>query len=142
MTAATPQADEARTVTVEKCLGRDAPRKYRATEIDPLTMSGYMLRLVSALRIDSLDNVYVQFQEVITAPGADEASVNALFKLLSGCDPTALHALISDLLQYIEVARDPRHPNAWMPLDVKQDVREMATLGKILSALISLNFRS
>lgn len=138
--------DEGRTVTLDKCPGRDAQRKYRITEIDPLTMSGYMLRLVSALRIDSLDNVYGQFQEILTAPETDgmppDDSVNALFKLLGGCDPTALHALITDLLQYVEVARDPRHPNAWMPLDVKQDMREMATLGKVLSAVVSLNFKA
>lgn len=135
--------DEARTVIIEKCPGRDAQRRYRVTEIDPLTMSSYMLRLVSALRVDSLDDTYAQLQEVITAPdAASDASVNALFKLLGGCDPTALHGLISALLQYVEVARDPRHPNAWMALDVKQDMREIATLGKVLGALVSLNFKS
>lgn len=135
--------DESRSAIVDKCAGRDATRRYRITEIDPLTMSGYMLRLVSALRVESLDDTYGQLQEVMTAPAdLPDASVNALFKLLGGCDPAALHALITDLLRYVEVARDPRHPDAWMPLDVKQDMREMATLGKVLSALVSLNFRS
>ena len=139
----TPQTDEARVAILDSCPGRDAQRRYRITEVDPLAMSSYVLRLVSALRVDSLDDTYAQLQEVITAPdAASDASVNALFKLLGGCDPTALHALITDLLQHVEVARDPRHPNAWMPLDVKQDMREMATLGKVLGALVALNFRS
>jgi hypothetical protein len=136
-------ADDARTAILEQCPGRDAQRRYRVTEIDPLTMSSYMLRLVSALRVDSLDDTYAQLQEIMTAPdAASDTSVNALFKLLGGCDPAALHALITDLLKYVEVARDPRHPTAWMPIDVKQDMREMSTLGKVLGALVSLNFRS
>lgn len=135
--------DETRIAVVDKCPGRDAVRRYRITEIDPLAMSAYMLRLVSALRVESLDDTYAQLQEVLTAPdGLPDTSVNALFKLLGGCDPVALHALITDLLRYVEVARDPRHPDAWMPLEVKQDMREMGTLGKVLSALVSLNFRS
>ena len=139
----TPAGDEARTVIIEKCPGRDNARRYRISEIDPLTMSSYMLRLVAALRVGSLDDTYAQLQEILTAPdAADEGAVNALFKLLGGCNSAALHALITDLLQYVEVARDPRHPNAWMTLDVKQDMREMATLGKVLGALVSLNFRS
>lgn len=130
------------TVTVDG-VHRDVARRYRLNEIDPLTMSGYMLRLVAALRIDSLDSITLQFAALSGAQDgeASDEAVNALFRVLAGCDPNALHALISDMLRYVEVARDPAHPGVYMLLDVKQDMKDIGTLRRVLSALIALNFK-
>lgn len=131
--------DDTKTIDVLSMHGRDAGKTFHVREIDPVTFSGYVLRLVAALRVESYQGLIAEFQAY--AGGADDsAPIDAIMRVLQGADPGAVHALISDLLTYVTVAPDPQHPGVSRPLD--NDIRELKTLGEVLMAAIKLNFGS
>lgn len=128
--------DDIRTASVFGQHGRDAGKTFTILEIDPLTLAGYSLRFNSALRIESYTDLIDQWKE---GDASGEPPIDAILRTLQGADPKAIHALMTELLDYVRVSPDPQHPGVNRPL-MKDDIREMKTLGEILSALIKLNF--
>ncbi|HEY2023710.1 hypothetical protein [Paraburkholderia sp.] len=128
--------DDIRTIIVEGASARDYGKRFRLTETDPLTFSGFVLRLVAALKVDSYESLLDQIKSGVAA---DRPPIDLVMSTLSGCDPKAVHALVTEALEGIEVAADPRHPEGFRPL-MRTDIRDLATLGAILTAFAKLNF--
>lgn len=134
------QLDEALTSTILASAGRDAGKSFKLLEIDPMTKAGYALRFNSALRVDSYQALIDMWRDA--AEGDDDQDgdrIDAIMKTLQGSDAMAIHALVSELLDYVHVAPDPQHPGAFRAL-LRTDIREMKTLGDVLLALVKLNF--
>jgi hypothetical protein len=129
--------DDARTHLVQGVHGRDAGKAFHCIEIDPLTLSGYVLRLVSALGVDSYEALLEQLQ---SAKGRDGVPIDAIMKLLQGADPRAVHSLIAELLDYVLITPDPKHPGVKRPL-LENEIREIRTLGDVLMGVAKLNFQ-
>lgn len=128
--------DDDKTLTVYGVHGRDAGKTFAAVEIDPLTLSGYVLRLVSAMRVESFEELADQL--AATKDGA--APIDAIMKLLRGADPRAVHELITELVTtYVRISPDPKHPGVLRAL-MPSDIKEIRTLGDVLLALFKLNF--
>lgn len=132
------QPDEALTATVYASFNRDTGKTFKLMEIDPMTKAGYALRFNSALRVDSYQTLIDQWR---ASAETGEPPIDLIMKTLQGSDAQAVHALVSELLDYVHVAPDPQHPGAFRPL-MKTDIREMRTLGDVLLALVKLNFIS
>lgn len=130
--------EDARTHTVHGVHGRDAGKAFHCVEIDPLTLSGYVLRLVSALRVESYDALLDELLSAKTSSGG--VPIDAIMKLLQGADPRALHALIAELLDYVLITPDPKHPGVKRPL-LENEIREIRTLGDVLQGVAKLNFQ-
>lgn len=127
--------DDTRATVIYGSVGRDAGKAYRINEVSPFAMSGFVLRLLSAMHLTQPDDLMDLLQPA-TGTGAD---IKTILCLLSGCDPTAVHALVSDALVHVEVAPDPKHPTAFRRLNVELDIREMATLGDVLGGFARCN---
>lgn len=133
--------DDAKTIDVLSMHGRDTGKTFHVQEIDPVTFSGYVLRLVAALRVESYQGLIAEFQAY--ADGSEERTpIDAIMRVLQGADPVAVHALITELLTHVTIAPDPQHPGVSRPLDIGGDIRELKTLGEVLMASIRLNFGS
>lgn len=130
--------DDALTSTFIAATGRDAGKQFTALEIDPMTKAGYVLRFNSALRVESFQALLDQWKE---AADTDQAPIDLIMKTLQGSDATAVHALLSELLDYVRISPDPQHPGVNRKL-LPTDIREMRTLGDVLIALVKLNFIS
>lgn len=131
-----PTPDDARSATVYGSHGRDVGKSFTLLEIDPLTTAGYALRFNSALRIDSYVDLINQWKD---GEAAGEPPIDAILRTLQGADPKAVHALMTEMLDYVRISPDPQHPGVNRPL-LPNDIRELKTLGEILSALVKLNF--
>ena len=129
--------EDARMHQVHGVHGRDAGKTFHCVEIDPLTLSGYVLRLVSALRVESYEALIARLQ---TAKGADGVPIDAIMQLLQGADPRAVHTLIAELLDYVLITPDPKHPGVKRPL-LENEIREIRTLGDVLMGVAKLNFQ-
>lgn len=128
--------DDDRTLTIYGQHGRDVGKTFSVGEIDPLTLSGYVLRLVSALRVESYESLVDQLS------GAKEgaAPIDAIMQILRGADPRAVHDLITELVTtYVRVSPDPKHPGVMRAL-MPSDIREIKTLGDILMGIFKVNF--
>jgi hypothetical protein len=126
-------------------IGRDNGKCFRAVEVDPLTMAGYVLRLTSALKVPDWSAVQTLFaarpENDPDGINSDDA-INAVMDILRGCDAAAVHALVTEALTYVEVAPDPRHPEAWRRLNVappNHDIQELRTLGGVLMTFAAVN---
>lgn len=130
--------DDSLAVTVQGTIGRDVGKSFRINEVPPLTMAGYVLRLLAALRLSDQNDLLALLRP--KAPSGDEAEsdLTAVLRLLTGCDPRAVHSLITDALAHVQIAPDPKHPTAFRAL-MPTDVREMTTLGQILGAFARTN---
>jgi hypothetical protein len=128
--------EDARMHPITGLHGRDAGKTFHAVEIDPLTLSGFVLRLVSALRVDSYEAL---IEQLATAKSETAVPVDAIMKLLQGADPIAVHALISELLDYVLITPDPKHPGVKRAL-LENEIREIRTLGDVLMGVFKLNF--
>lgn len=128
------QSDD-RTTIINATAGRDAGKRYCVAEVDPYTMSGFVLRLLCALRLDSEDDLF----GLMTPDSDDAGRFKTFMRTLSGSDPDKIHALLTDALAHVEVAADPQHPTAFRRLNVKTDIREMQTLGDIVTAFFRTN---
>jgi len=126
--------EDTRTYAVPGVHGRDAGKTFHCVEIDPLTLSGFVLRLVSALRVESYEALLEQLN---VAKG--EVPIDTIMKLLQGADPRAVHALISELLDYVLITPDPKHPAVRRAL-LENEIREIRTLGDVLMGVAKLNF--
>lgn len=121
--------------------GRDAGKVFHVHEIDPVTFSGYVLRLISALNVESYEGLIAELRAATQpADGREpEVPIDTIMRILQGSDPRAVHTLVTDLLQHVGVAPDPRHPGVDRAL-LPDDIRELKTLGDILMAIVKLNF--
>lgn len=128
--------DDIRTQTVQGIHGRDAGKAFHCVEIDPLTSAGFMLRLVSALRVESYESL---LEQLSGAKGKDGVPIDAIMKLLQGADPRAVHELITELLDYVLITPDPKHPGVRRAL-LENEIREIRTLGDVLMGVFKLNF--
>lgn len=129
--------DDVRELAILGVHGRDAGKTFYVVEIDPITFSGVVLQLVSALRVESYEELLEELR-----PDPDRAGgvpLDAIMKILQGCDPRAVHALIHDVLDYVLISPDPKHPGVKRAL-MKNEIRELKTLGDILKGVVSLNF--
>ena len=61
------------------------------------------------------------------------------FELLRGYLEQAVRALMIRALEFVQVAPDPASPGMFRALDPALDVREMGTLGELLTRFIKLN---
>lgn len=132
--------DDIKTTTFYATHDRDAGKHFEVREVDPLTMSGYVLRLVSALRVPNFETIQALFQKG-DVEGASEESIDAVLRILQGADPVAVHALVTESLAYVRIAPDPQHPEAWRAL-MPTDIRELRTLGDVLATFVKLHFSS
>jgi hypothetical protein len=124
-----------RTLIVQGTIGRDDGKSFRITEVPPLDMVNFMLRLMAALRAADMDEILGLF-----GSGDDaQANVSAVFSVLRGCDPAGVKALIDDALRYVEISPDPQHPGVFRRLDVANDLKEVQTLGQILGGFARVN---
>lgn len=137
MTPAQTQ-DDARTLTIYGQHGRDAGKQYTILEIDPISAAGYALRLNSALRIESYEQMISDWRSAADKGGSP---IDLILGGLRGADPQAVHALITEMLDYVRVSPDPKHPGVNRPLLAdRSDIRELKTLGDILVGVMKLNF--
>ena len=129
--------DDTKTTTLYAIHGRDDGKRFEIAEVDPLALSGYVLRLLAALKVAS----YEALLSVLSAKGENDglASIDAILQVLQGANPEAVHALVTESLRYVRIAPDPQHPEAWRAL-LPHDIREIRTLGDILLAFVKLNF--
>jgi len=132
----TTTSDDARNASLHGTHGRDTGKTFTLLEIDPLTLAGYALRFNSALRIESYMDLIEEWK---AGEAAGEPPIDVILRTLQGADPKAVHELITEMLDYVRVSPDPKHPGVNRPL-MKDDIRELKTLGEILSALVKLNF--
>ena len=124
-------------LTIPGVHGRDAGKTFFVCEIDPLTLSGYVLRLVSAVRVASYETLLA---EIEAATSRDEPPIDTIMQLLQGADPAAVHALITELIMgYVLVSPDPKHPGVMRKL-MRDDIREIRTLGDVLMGIFKFNF--
>jgi len=132
--------DDVKVTTFFANYGRDTNKRFEVNEVDPLALSGYVLRLLSALKVAS----YEALLTALTSPkakadGEPGEAIDAVLQVLQGADPIAVHALVTEALRYVRIAPDPQHPEAWRAL-LPADIREIRTLGDILLAFVKLNF--
>lgn len=129
--------DDIKTTTFYATHGRDQSKRFEITEVDPLALSGYVLRLLSALKVAS----YEALIAALTPKEDDEdfKAIDAILQVLQGADPATVHALVTEALRYVRIAPDPQYPEAWRPLN-STDIREIRTLGDVLLAFVKLNF--
>jgi hypothetical protein len=129
-------------ITLTAVAGRDAGKRFRFPELDPLFLAGLALRLVSALKIPSFDalrQLAAPADPDAPADEPDEDKLDTLLSILRGCDPVAVHALATEILGYVEIAPDPKHPEAWRPVMVGNggDIQELKTLGAVVMTFAS-----
>lgn len=129
--------DDTRSAIIEGATARDAGKRFRINEVDPLTFSGFVLRLVAALRVGSYESLLDDLRAAASASSAPP--IDLVMRVLAGCDPDAVHKLITEALQHVECAADPRHPEAFRPM-LKTDIRDLPTLGAVLVGFAKLNF--
>lgn len=114
--------------------GRDDGKQFRIGEVPPVDMATFILRLLAAIRLGGVDELLTLMQP---SP-EDSADIGTILRLLAGCDPDAVRALITTALSYVQIAPDIRHPGMFRPLR-DDDIKEMATLGDVLNAFIRTN---
>lgn len=131
--------DDIRTLIIDGATPRDVGKRFRITEVDPLTFSGFVLRLVAALRVGSYEALLGELADA--ARGSDTPPIDLVMRVLAGCEPDTVHKLIGEALQSVEVAADPRHPEAFRAL-MKTDIRDLPTLGAVLVGFVKLNFNT
>ena len=120
--------------------GRDANKVFYVQEVLPVPMAGYVLRLVSALRVASYEEL-LERVEAARAEGSGGLDIDIVMRVLQGADPLAVHTLIKEALQHVQVAADPQHPGVRRQLLPDfSDIREQKTLGDVLMAFVRLHF--
>lgn len=131
------QSDDALTSTIIAATGRDAGKQFTLLEIDPMIKAGYILRFNSALRVESFMALLDEWRDFADR---GEPPVDLIMRTLQGSDAMAVHALLTELLDYVRISPDPQHPGVNRKL-LPNDIREMKTLlNDVLPALVTLNF--
>lgn len=131
--------DDSKVATITATAGRDNGKTFRVNEVLPVVMLGFVLRLLAALRLTDIDDLMGLLRPAAgDNTDSQDATVAALLRVLTGCDPVAVASLIRDALQSVEVAADPKHPTAFRAL-ADNDIREMSTLGDVLGRFVRIN---
>lgn len=115
--------------------GRDSGKSFRINEVPPVEMATFILRLLAAIRLGGVDELLELMQQ---GDGEGAPAIGTVLRLLAGCDPEAVRALINSALSYVKIAADIRHPGMFRDLR-DDDIKEMATLGDVLNAFIRTN---
>lgn len=127
---------DTRTTDMQATAGRDAGKTFRINEVPPLEMATFVLRLLAALRLAQVDELETLLKpRETTEADADSEMVASILRVLTGCDPQAVRALLTDVLAFVQIAPDAQHPTTFRRLN-DSDIREMATLGAILRAFV------
>jgi hypothetical protein len=122
-------------VTLTAHHGRDAGMTFKIAEVPPVEMTTFILRLLGAVRLDGVDELRALMDP---AEGVDQ--IDVVLRLLAGCDAMAVRQLLLDMLNYVQVAPDPKHPGVFRKLN--DDIRELKTLGEIVGAFVRTNVMS
>lgn len=125
---------DAKTTSLTGLHDRDLQKTFIVHEVPPLELAGLVLRLVSALRVESYAALVESFKAT-----EDGERIDAVMGLLRGSDPIAVHALLTDALSHVTICPDPKHPAAERKLMVT-DIQEIRTLGEILVAFARMHF--
>lgn len=127
---------DARNDTFTSNSGRDAGKTFRICEVPPIEMAAFVMQLLAALRAESVEAL----TELLRGEQTDgPADIGPALRVLAGCDPQAVRALLTRALEFVQVAPDPASPGMFRALDPALDVREMGTLGELLTRFIKLN---
>lgn len=120
-------------LTVTATKGRDNGKTFGLIEVPPIEMATFVLRLLAAIRLEGVQELRLLVERSTDDSTDAEEHIDVVLRLLAGCDPEAVRALMIDALKYVRVAADPRHPGMFRPL-LDDDIRELATLGLVLGA--------
>lgn len=117
---------------------RDNGKQFRIPEIPPTETVTFVLRLLAAIQLSGVD----ELTDIMNGNRSDSEATNAeriaaIMRLLSGCDPTKVRALITDALAYMTVAADPN--NRMFRALREDDIKEMKTLGELLNKFVRIN---
>lgn len=140
-----PEMTDKRDIILTATAGRDANKRFRVVELGTVDKASFALRLVSGLRVESyealLDKLRAYEERRAAAADGEEvqAPIDDIMQLLQGCDPVRVEALIREALAGVQVAPDPKHPEAFRPATV-DDLGELRTLGELLMSFGKLNF--
>ncbi len=133
------QDDDSRITDMQATAGRDAGKTFRINEVPPLEMATFVLRLLAALRLAQVAELEALLKprgkSDADADSEDTEMVATILRVLTGCDPIAVRALLTDVLAYVQIAPDAQHPTTFRRLN-DSDIREMATLGGILRSFV------
>ncbi|QMV32354.1 hypothetical protein T2_00037 [Ralstonia phage Elie] len=129
--------NDSRTLAVQAKHGRDVGKTFHIVEFETMAKTALVLRAVSALRVDSVQDVVRNLSAA--AQEDSDAAFNSALKLLHGADSAALQVLLNDLLDGVQIAPDARHPGSVRALE-RADIRELRTLGDVLFAVVKVNF--
>lgn len=133
---AEPSADTQ--TTIVDSAGRDAGKRFRVVEMPPLDTATFVLRLLAAIRLEGVDELTAL---VAGGPECSASDPGTVLRLLSGCDASAVRALVDEALTHVQIAPDPQHPGMFRALR-SDDIRDLATLGDILGAFMRLHVPS
>ena len=122
-------------VTLTAQHGRDAGMTFKIAEVPPVEMTTFILRLLGAVRLDGVDEL-----RALMDPTEGVDQIDVVLRLLAGCDAMAVRQLLLDMLNYVQVAPDPKHPGVFRKLN--DDIRELKTLGEIVGAFVRTNVMS
>jgi hypothetical protein len=122
-------------VTLTAQHGRDAGMTFKVAEVPPVEMTTFILRLLGAVRLDGVDEL-----RALMDPTEGVDQIDVVLRLLAGCDAMAVRQLLLDMLNYVQVAPDPKHPGVFRKLN--DDIRELKTLGEIVGAFVRTNVMS
>lgn len=115
---------------------RDGGKRFGVLEVPPVEMATFILRLLGAIRLNGVG----ELQTLLNPPeGADE--IDAVLRVLAGCDAMATRALMVDALKYVHIAPDPQHPGMFRALR-DDDIKDLKTLGDVLGAFVRANVTS
>lgn len=115
---------------------RDSGKRFGILEVPPVEMATFILRLLGAIRLNGVG----ELQTLMNPPeGVDE--VDAVLRVLAGCDAMATRELMIDALKYVHIAPDVQHPGMWRALR-DDDIKELKTLGDILGGFVRANVTS
>lgn len=124
-----------KSVTLTAQHGRDAGMTFKIAEVPPVEMTTFILRLLGAVRLDGVDEL-----RALMDPTEGVDQIDVVLRLLAGCDAMAVRQLLLDMLNYVQVAPDPKHPGVFRKLN--DDIRELKTLGEIVGAFVRTNVMS
>lgn len=131
--------------TITATAGRDAGKQFHIPEIPPTETVTFVLRLLGAVRLNGVDELLAIIngetgRSSETGGGEsspDEGRLAGVLRLLAGCDPDKVRALIADALDYMTIAPDQTN-RMFRKLSV-EDIKEKATLGTLLTEFVRIN---
>lgn len=112
---------------------RDSGKRFGIQEVPPVEMATFILRLLGAIRLNGVGEL-----QTLINPSEGVNEIDAVLRVLAGCDAMATRAIILDALNYVQISPDPQHPGIWRALR-DDDIKELRTLGEVLGAFVRAN---